>query len=465
MIKPTSALLASALMAATVLSGPVTKPAFAAAEAAKSDESFAPDVTRTVLDNGLEVVVIPDRRAPVVTHMVWYKAGSADEPPGKSGIAHYLEHLMFKGTKTVPAGEFSAKVAEIGGQENAFTSYDYTAYFQRVTPEALETMMRYEADRMENLVLSDEVIDPERNVVIEERNSRTENNPSALFSEAMSAALYRNHRYGIPIIGWRHEIDELGEDDAIAFYDQFYTPNNAVLVVAGNIEPDAVIEMAKRTYGKVERRAEPGKRARPSEPPSRAPRRVDMTDPRVTTPSWQRQYLVPSYYQRDDNVPESLDVLSEILGGSSTSRIYRSLVIGQKIATSAGAWYQASSLDSTTFGFYASPRPGHTVEEVEAAIDSAIAEIVNKGVTEKEVERAKNRLLKQAIFARDSQSTLARIYGASLTLGSTIEQIQSWPARIRAITVDNVNAAAKTYLEMKRSVTGTLRPEPKKQEG
>ena len=456
--KRIASLLAGSIFSAlalTMATGPwVAQTALAEQKAAT--ETFNPDVSHFTLDNGLQVVVIPDRRAPVVTHMIWYKVGSADEEAGKSGIAHFLEHLLFKGTKTTPNGAFSAKVSEIGGQENAFTSTDYTAYFQRVAPEALPEMMRLEADRMENLVLTDELVAPERDVVIEERNSRTENRPAALFSESMRAALYRNHRYGVPIIGWRHEIDELNREDAIAFYDKFYTPNNAILVVAGDIEPDTVRKLALSTYGKVKRRAEPGERKRASEPPSRAPRRVDMTDPRVTTPSWQRNYLVPSYYNGEDGTAEALDILSEILGGSSTSRIYKELVKNTKVATGAGAWYQGSAIDSTTFGFYATPLPDIALKDVEAAIDKVINDLKSGGVTEEEVARAKNRLLKQAIFARDSQATLARIYGASLSMGSTIEDIHSWPERIGKVTVDDVNKAAKAYLDLNRSVTGTL---------
>lgn len=450
-------LLPAAMLATTVAFAPVMT---SAPTAIAAELELDTKVVTATLDNGLEVLVIPDSRAPVVTHMVWYKAGSADEPPGKSGIAHYLEHLMFKGTKNAPAGEFSAKVAEHGGQENAFTSYDYTAYFQRVTPSILEEVMALEADRMENLVLTDAVIDPERNVVIEERKSRTENRPQGLFGEAMNAALYRNHRYGIPIIGWRHEIDDLDKDDAIEFYNRFYTPNNAVLVVAGDIEPLQVIEMAKRTYGKVERRAEPGERARPSEPPSRAPRRVEMTDPRVTVPSFQRQYLVPSYLSGEEGTGEALDILSEILGGSTTSRIHRALVLDARVAANAGAWYQGNAIDDTTFGFYATPRPGSSVEDVEREVDAVIASLQKDGVTQEEVDRARNRLLKSAIFAQDSQATLARIYGAGVTSGSTVEEIKSWPQRISDVTVEDVNRAARDYLELKRSVTGTLLPEP-----
>ncbi|MDD9910395.1 MAG: pitrilysin family protein [Ahrensia sp.] len=423
-------------------------------------QQLAPDIPSFVLDNGMQVVVIPDRRAPVVTHMVWYKAGSADEPPGKSGIAHYLEHLMFKGTKNVKSGEFSARIASIGGQENAFTSYDYTAYFQRVTPEALEEMMRLEADRMENLVLRQEDILAERDVVNEERNARTENNPGSLLREAMNAALYQNHRYGIPIIGWQHEMNSLTKQDAIDFYDRFYTPNNAVLVVAGDVDAAAVRELAEKTYGKVARRAEPGERVRPSEPTPRAARRVIMDDPRVSTPSFSRQYLVPSYNTAADREAEALEVLSEILAGGSTGRMYRALVIDQRIASNAGAWYQGGALDSTEFGFWGSPRPDKTLEELEAATDQVIADVLKDGVTQAEVERAQNRLIRSAVFARDSQATLARIYGGSLTLGSTLEEIASWPDDIRSVTVEDVNAAARKYLQLKRSVTGFLRPSP-----
>ena len=424
-------------------------------------KKFGPEVTSFFLQNGLQVVVIPDHRAPVVTHMIWYKAGSADEPPGKSGIAHYLEHLMFKGTKTIKNGEFSARVSAIGGQENAFTSTDYTAYFQRVTPAVLEEMMTLEADRMENLVLKQETILAERDVVQEERNSRTENNPGSLLREAMGAALYQNHHYGIPIIGWQHEVNALNKDDAIAYYDKFYTPNNAILVVAGDVDAETVKSLAEKTYGKVKRRAEPGKRMRPSEPPPRAARRVEMSDARVRTPSYQRLYLVPSYNRAKKGEAEALEILSEIIGGGSTSRLYKALVIEQKLATSAGAWYQGGALDDTEFGFYGSPRGDKTLQEVEASIDKEIAKLLKDGVNEKEVARAQNRLIKSAVFAQDSQASLARIYGGSLALGSTIERIESWPSRIKAVTLESVNKAAREFLKKKRSVTGYLSPEKK----
>ncbi|MEM9734385.1 MAG: pitrilysin family protein [Pseudomonadota bacterium] len=451
--------LALAASAALLTASPAL--VHAANDTTKAEQKLGPQVSSFFLDNGMQVVVIPDRRAPVVTHMVWYKAGSADEPAGKSGIAHYLEHLMFKGTKTTEPGEFSALIQSVGGQENAFTSTDYTAYFQRVTPALLPDMMRLEADRMENLVLDQEKILAEREVVQEERAQRTDNNPGSILREAMVAALYQNHRYGIPIIGWKHEIDGLTKDDAIAFYDRFYTPNNAILVVAGDVTAETVRTLAEQTYGKVKRRAEPGERVRAQEPEPRAARRITMSDARVRTPSFQRYYLVPSYRLADGNEAEAMDIASEIIGSGSTSRLYRALVIRDKIATSAGAWYQGGSYDSTSFGFYGSPAPGKTLAEVEAGIDAEIARVIAEGVTQEEVERAQKRLIRSAVFAQDSQSTLARIYGASLTLGSTIEEIQSWPDRIRAVTVEDVNKALAKYLKIERSVTGYLTPDNK----
>ena len=432
------------------------------------EELKGAEVSAFTLDNGLRVVVIPDNRAPVVTHMVWYDVGSADEPAGSSGIAHFLEHLMFKGTKTVPAGEFSRAIAEIGGTENAFTSTDYTAYFQRIPPDALPEIMRYEADRMENLVLTDEVVLPERDVIIEERNARVENNPGAILSEAVQAALFQNHPYGTPIIGWKHEINQLSLDDAITFYDRFYTPNNAVLVVAGNVKPDEVRRLAEETYGKVKRRAEPPKRALPSEPAPRVARTLTLNDPRVRQPSMQRSYLAPSYGTGETGEGPALDVLGEVLGGSSTSRLYRALVREQEIATSVGAYYRGSSRDDTSFIVYATPKPGHSVAEVEAAIDREIARLKADGVTQDEVDRAAARAIKTNIFSRDSQATLARIYGASLTVGRTLDDVANWPQTIADVKAEDVTAAARAYLQPGRSVTGYLLPEgqtPETKEG
>jgi zinc protease len=453
-------------VAAFVLVGALTAASFVPARAdsvpptAKAIETTnKDDVSSFHLDNGLEVVVIPDHRAPVVTHMMWYHVGSADEEPGKSGIAHFFEHLMFKATKTYPAGEFSRKVAEIGGQENAFTSYDYTAFYQQVAPSALEMVMTYEADRMENLILNDDVVKTERDVVLEERRSRTDSNPSALLAEEVNATLYQNHPYRIPVIGWLHEMQQLNLKDALAFYVKYYTPNNATLVVSGDVDLATVKALAGKTYGKVPRRAEPGKRERPQEPEQNTKRTVSLADPRVSQPSFQKVWLAPSYASAKPGEAEALDILSEILGGSNRSRIYQSLVITDGTAASAGAYYQGGSLDTGSFGVYGSPRGTATLTEVEAGIDAQIAKIIKDGVTEDELEKARNRFLKSVIFARDSQAGMARIYGSTLSTGQTIQDIQKWPDRIRAVKVQDIQSVAQRYLVDSRSVTSYLMPE------
>src|SRR5262244_4139201 len=278
----------------------------------RADASSGPAITHFKLANGLEVVVIPDHRTPVITHMVWYRVGAADETPGKSGLAHFLEHLLFKGTKKNPQGLFSQTVATIGGQENAFTSSDYTGYFQRTSREHLKMLMEFEADRMTGLVLTDDVVKPELQVVLEEQNMRVANNPGARLSEQMEAALYLNHPYQRPIIGWRQEIEKLTRDDALAFYRRFYTPNNAILVVAGDVTAEEVRKLAEETYGKVPRVAEIKPRARPREPEQQAARTVTLADARVTQPSVSRYYLVPSSSTAQPGESEALDVLGHV---------------------------------------------------------------------------------------------------------------------------------------------------------
>lgn len=415
-------------------------------------------ITDFTLDNGLQVVVIPDHRAPVVTHMIWYKIGSADEPAGKSGIAHFFEHLMFKGTKEHKAGEFGARVAEIGGNENAFTSYDYTAYYQTVPPEALGDMMEFEADRMRNLVLTDEVIGPERDVILEERRSRVETSPDALLDEELNATLYQNHPYRIPVIGWMHEMKQLNRIDATAFYDKYYAPNNAVLVVAGDVDAASVKALAERTYGKVERGPALPPRVRPQEPEQNTSRTVTLTDARVSVPSFRTEWVVPSYTSSRDGEAEALDLLGEILGGGTRSRIYQELIVKLGIASSAGASYSGTALDPTGFTVYGAPRGGAKLSDVQAAVEAEVRKVIEHGVTQDELDRARTRYLRSLIFARDSQSGMANIYGATLATGGTVEDIDAWPERLRAVTTDQVKAVASKYLTPNRSVTGYLLP-------
>jgi zinc protease len=434
----------------------ITAALLAAALAAATTAATASDISHFVLANGLDVVVIPDHRAPVATQMVWYKVGSADETPGKSGLAHFLEHLMFKGTAKNPTGRFSQVVATIGGQENAFTAGDYTGYFQRVPREQLKAMMELEADRMTGLMLTDDVVRPELNVVLEEQNMRVANNPAARLDEQMEAALYLNHPYGRPVIGWRHEIEKLDREDALAFYRRFYTPNNAILIIAGDVTPDQIRALAEEIYGKVPRVAEVKTRLRPQEPVQEAARTVTLADPRVNQPSVSRYYLVPSSTSAGPGESEALEVLAHILGRGSNSRLYHTLVFESAIAINAGASYDGTALDATHLSVYAVPKPGTTLQQVEEALDRVLIEVMEKGVTDEELDRAKSRMIADAIYATDNQRMMAQWYGAALATGGTVEQVQSWPDRIRTISAENVRAAARRWLDKRRSVTGYL---------
>jgi zinc protease len=421
----------------------------------------APTVTEFTLANGLQVVVIPDHRVPVVTHMVWYKVGAADEPAGKSGIAHFLEHLMFKGTHKHPMGEFSAAVAAMGGQENAFTTQDYTAYFQRVPRDKLGEVMAFEADRMTGLTLTDEEVTPELQVVLEEYNMRVANSPAARLGEQIAATLYFNHPYRKPTIGWRHEIVTLNRDDALTFYRHFYTPNNAVLVVAGDVDAAEVRRLADATYGQVAKRAEITPRHRPQEPPARSVRSLTYADPRVAQPRLQREYLVPSNATAKPGEAEALQVLAQVLGGGTNSRLYQTLVVDKRLAVEAGSWYQGTSLDPTQFGISAQPRPEVGLPQLEQAIDAVIADFIKSDVPADELARAKTKMIANAVFASDSQSTLARWYGTALMTGRTVADVQSWPDRIRAVTAQAVREAAQKWLDKRHSVTGYLVKENK----
>ena len=417
------------------------------------------NISQFTLANGMRVIVIPVHRAPVVTHMVWYKVGAADEPKGKSGIAHLLEHLMFKGTPSVPNGQFSLIIKRNGGQDNAFTSQDYTAYFQRIASDRLELVMKMEADRMQNLVLSEHDVKTEVAVVREERRTRTDNKPSSLLGEQMRAALYLAHPYGIPVIGWMEEVSRLTLDDAMAFYRKYYTPANATLVVAGDVKPDQVRALAEKYYGVLKNTARISPRRRTREPEPIAARRVIMHDKRVTSSTFMRQYLTVSYPNAGRLEAEALDVLAHILGEGTTSRLYKTLVVKNKSAISAGAWYSGDDgMDSGSFGIYAIPASGTRMNLIEKQIDAVIAQILEHGVSVEELEKAKKSLNAGAIYALDSQRKLANIFGLALTIGLEVDDILQWNARINAVTASDVKRAAAKFLQMRRSVTGILLP-------
>ena len=411
------------------------------------------------LKNGMQVVVITNHRVPVVTHMVWYKIGAMDEPAGKSGLAHYLEHLMFKGTKSLKPGEFSAIVARNGGRENAFTSQDYTGYFQSVAVDRLPLMMKIEADRMTNLVLTDDIIEPERAVVIEERRSRVDRDPSSMLGEQIRAVMFQNHPYQIPIIGWQHEIEGLTRKDLIDFYKAWYAPNNAILVISGDITVDEVRPLAEKYYGPIPAKPLP-ERVKWAEPPLNADLRVVLEHARVRQPSWSRRFIAPSQMHGATEHADALQVLGEILSGGATSRLYRRLVVERKAAVSAGGWYSGRLRGPGTFGFYISPPPGGDLEEAGKAMNEEIDLLIEKGATEEEVKKAVQRLQDSAIYARDSYRTPARVFGGALASGQTVEDVESWPERIGMVTVDAVNRAIAHVFKDRKSVTSLLLPKP-----
>ncbi len=426
-----------------------------AGQGAAAASVFNPETA--VLSNGMEVIVVSKRRAPVVSHMVWYKVGSIDEPQGLSGIAHFLEHLMFKGTETVPAGEFSQIVKRNGGQDNAFTSYDYTGYFQSIAADRLELVMRLEADRMRNLVLDPAEIETERDVVLEERRSRTDNSPGARLREQASAAFFMNHPYGRPIIGWEHEIRDITREDLQAFYDRWYGPDNAILVVVGDVSMEEVLPLAEKYYGAI-----PSRNIAPPvawvEPPHTADRSVSLSDPDVRQPSWSKRYIAPSYLYGATEHAYPLQVLTEIISGGSTSRLYAKLVVEDKVAASAGAWYSPSSRGPSSIGFYVSPANGGSLEDAVAAMEVEIANLRENGVTQDEVDRAIIRLTDAAEIAKDSFQGIARTLGGAAVIGLTAEDIEAWPERIAAVTRDRINAALRHVLTDRGAMTTRLLP-------
>lgn len=410
------------------------------------------------LRNGLEVVVITDRRAPVVTHMVWYRVGAADEPRGRSGIAHFFEHLMFKGTREIPPGEFSRTIARNGGDDNAFTSWDYTAYHERIARDRLELVMRMEADRMRNLRFSDETFASERDVIVEERRQRIDNNPAAVLGERMRAMLWPHHPYGTPIIGWLHEIQALDREAALEFYRTWYAPNNAILVVAGDVNAEELRPLAERYYGRLRPTRDLPERRWVQDPPSVGPMRITHRDEKVRQPSFSRLYRALSYATDEGRQAHALDVAIEILGGSETSRLYRALVEDQRIAVAAGASANTSGLGGGSVSVWATPVEGVSLETVEAAADRVIADFLRDGPTDAELARAKSSLSAAAIYARDSQESLANIFGASLAQGESIEDVVTWGDDIAAVTRDEALAMARQTLNLNASVTGWLLP-------
>lgn len=407
------------------------------------------------LANGMQVVVTTNRRVPAVTHMVWYKMGAADEATGQIGVAHFLEHLMFKGTDRVAAGEFSRRVALNGGNDNAFTSYDFTAYFQTVARDRLDMVMEMEADRMTGLKLTDGVVNTEQQVVWEERRQRYENTPDGRFGEQIRAAAYVHHPYGTPVIGWPSDIKSFTREAAESFYRTWYAPNNAILVVSGDVTLADVLPLAEKYYGAIPARPLPPRR-RAAEPAIDAERRVTLRDAAVREPEWQKLWPAPSYGADPDGHAYALQVLAEIMGGGATARLHRALVVEQKIASEAYFAYAPASLDPTLLYVGASPLPGVEMTALENAVSGEIAKLLADGVTDAELATAKKRMLARAAYALDGLTGPARALGMALTTGRTVADVEAWPARIDGVTAEQVLAAARAVLNRRGAVTGLL---------
>jgi zinc protease len=417
----------------------------------------AETVSTFSLPNGLDVVVIEDHRAPVVVHMVWYRVGAADETRGHSGIAHFLEHLMFKGTEKVAPGDFSAIVEAQGGNDNAFTSWDYTSYFQRVAADRLDLMMEMESDRMRNLRLLENDVTTERQVILEERSERTDSSPGALMSEQMRAAQFLNHPYGTPIIGWRHEMEALSREDALAYYQRFYAPNNAILIVAGDVTPDEVRAMAEAHYGPLAPSDGIVPRTRPQEPPQLAERRISLADERVSEPYLMRTYLAPERDPGDQKDAAALTILAELLGGSGQTSVFaRALQFDTQTAVYSSAFYDGTTIDDATFGVLVVPVPGVSLQDAETAMDKVIADFLKDGPDPAALERIKTQVRAGEIYAKDDVQGLARMYGEELSIGLTLEDIQGWDEALAAVTVDDVRTAAAEMFNRKQAVTGWL---------
>ncbi len=423
-----------------------------------SAASAAPAVESFTLKNGLEVVVIPNRRVPAVSHMLWFRVGAADDPPMASGLAHYHEHLMFKGTKSYPQGRYEQLIAAHGGRQNAFTGYDSTGYYVDIAKEKLPLVMQLEADRIRGLTPDPQEALKEREVILEERRTRVENSPQALLAEQVNAALYLNHPYHIPVIGWMHEMAQLTPEEALALHRRHYHPNNAVLVISGDVTAAQVRPLAERHYGSLPKRDVPPRRWR-QEPPARAARHVTLRHANVKQPVWTRSYLAPSLVHGDTSQALPLSVLAQVLGAESTGLLYRALVVEQKLATSITTGYEPFMRGPSEFSISAVPADGVSPERLGAAIDRALEAILSGGVPEDSVRRAKRLLKAETVYAREGLQPMAYLMGTIRMLGLEKEVFARWPEMIEAVTRADTEAAARTVLQPESSVTGVLLPE------
>jgi zinc protease len=411
------------------------------------------------LANGLRVIVKEDRRAPTAVHMVWYRAGSMDEFNGTSGVAHVLEHMMFKGTKTVKSGEFSRRIAAAGGRENAFTNRDYTAYFQQVPKAALPMMLKLEADRMFNLLVSKEEFSREIKVVMEERRLRTEDQPHALVAEALNAVAYRAHPYRRPIIGWMNDLENMSHEDARAWYTRWYAPNNAVVVVVGDVKADEVFAMARKYFGHIKARPLPERKPQ-LEPEQRGARRVVVKAP-AELPYLLMGWKCPVLRDVEkDQEPYALEVLAGVLDGNESARLNQSLVRDRRIASEVGASYDSTARGPGMCYLEGTPSQGKSLADLEAGLRAELARVVQDGVTEDELARVKAQVMASQVFKRDSIFGQAMEIGQFETAGLSYRDIDRVQERIKAVSAEQVRAVALRYFIDDGLTVAVLEPQP-----
>ena len=416
------------------------------------------DVEQTTLDNGLKVLVIPDRRAPVVTHQIWYKVGSTDEPGGITGIAHMFEHMMFKGTENLGPGEFSEIIARLGGEENAFTGRDFTAYFQTLAADELDTVMRWEADRMANLALDAEEFAREKEVVKEEWRTRVRDNPNARLNQLLWATAFDASGYHHPVIGWKTDIDAYSVEDLRGWYRSHYAPNNATLIVAGDVDPQRVVELAERHYGAIPPRELAAAKPR-EEMPQRGTRRADLVVP-AKLPHLSMGYRAPSLATADDPAEAyALAVAAGILSGDSGARLTNDLVREGKLA-SASAGYSLTAREQTLFTLDATPKDGQSLDEAESLLREQIERLRTEPVGEDELERIKAQVVASEVYQRDSLFYRGMKRGIYETVGLGHEQADRFVEAIRAVTAEDVMNVARKHLDPQRLTVATLHPEP-----
>lgn len=444
--------VAMAAQPTTAASGPP-------ASVADPSSAAAGQVFERMLPNGMKVLVKRDDRAPTAVHMVWYRAGSVDEVNGRTGVAHVLEHMMFKGTKSIPPGEFSRRVAAMGGRENAFTSRDYTGYYQQIHTSRLAEVMRLEADRMANLRLSADAFSKEIRVVMEERRLRTEDRAQALVYEQLMASVYTAHPYRHPIIGWMADLESMTADDAKAWYDTWYTPSNAILVVAGAVDPQTVWALAQQTYGKIPARAVPPRKPQ-TEPPQRGLRRIQVKAP-AQNPSVVMAFRAPKLESIDgDREPYALELLSSLLDGGDSTRLTRHIVRGSRVANGASAGYDMTQRGPALFLLAGTPAEGRTTEEVERAMRAEIARIATQGVPAAELERVKVQYVAGQVYKRDSVFAQAMELAALEIVGLSHRDADRILEKIRSVSADEVQAVAAKWFGDDQLTVATLLPQP-----